>query len=58
MTVLPIGPLGPGSAAPADQPVVQGGRAAPVVISASSPAMIALAELPSSTGARMFTAYW
>lgn len=58
MTVLLVGLLGLGWAASADQPVAQSGRAAPAVISASSPAKIALAEHLSSVGARVFTAYW
>lgn len=58
MTVLLVGLLGLGWAASADQPDAQSGRAAPAVISASSPAKIALAEHLSSVGARVFTAYW
>ena len=58
MTVLLVGLLGLGWAASADQPVAQSGQAAPAVVSASSPAKIALAEHLSSVGARVFTAYW
>ncbi|MCP9877612.1 thioredoxin [Cyanobium sp. A2C-AMD] len=58
MTVLLVGLLGLGWAASADQPFAQSGRAAPAVISASSPAKIALSEHLSSVGARVFTAYW
>lgn len=58
MTAFLIGLLGLGWAASANQPVAQSGRAAPAVVSASSPAKIALAEHLSSSGARVFTAYW
>jgi glutaredoxin len=58
ITVLLVGLLGLGGAASADQPVAPSGRAAPAVVSVSSPAKIALAEHLSRTGARVFTAYW
>ena len=58
ITALLVGLVGLGWAASADQPVAQSGRAAPAVVSASSPAKIALAEHLTSMGARVFTAYW